>query len=944
LRNHRCIPFSDAFCAPTPQSASAPDQLFAAEAFRNVILGARTAADAAAGDALRAAAAASPPLPPPADPAAAAGSLTVHFSVLCHRLGPGQRVALTGAPAALHCWDVASPLPCAPGPDAGEWRAAVRLPRAAFPLRFRFVVLDDAAGAGAGAAALTSASSPHASSESASHFHGGAAPEAEERIVTHPEPLAGRSPGALLLHCGPLAHARGPWRGAGVAVPVFSLRSASSVGCGDFLDLLPLVDLAADAGLRMVQLLPVNDTRCHGSWWDSYPYSCASTQALHPLYLRPQALAPSPLPPAAAAAVAAAAAELEALPAVDYERALAVKLAAARAAYDAARAPGGALAPGGSLLHELDAFVEANAAWLKPYGAFCYLRDVIFGTAEHWRWGALASPTPEQLARLTAPGADHAPGVRFTYYLQWQLHAQLGAAAAHAASRRVVLKGDLPIGVDKRSVDTWLAPHLFRMGTSTGAPPDAFDATGQNWGFPTYNWEEMARDGYAWWRARLAHTGRFFGALRVDHVLGFFRIWELPAHGVGGLLGRFRPALPLTRAELEARGLWDVERLVQPYVRRHLLGAALGPRAHEVACRFMTEEPAGSGSWRFRPEFGTEAALSAADGLQPRPGSPAWLVDELAATRTALVRGMRACRIACADLRVCVHCSWRCCATCCCCATTRRPTPSTRGTHPPSNTHACLHPPLQRTHILTHHGHNRTGLTWRPRHPSLSWSAGSRRHCLVCTATTSTAARSAAGGATRAPRCRRCKRPAECSSVGKTSASCQLACRECCVTWVSCRCASSACRLRAWRGRSIRLRCILMRLFARRRVTTWRRRARGGRRMRTGARRTRRPSCRASWVATGRAPPPRRARAPPRPSSRSLQTQPRRRRRRRRRPARRRARRPARARPPPPPRAGCLLPAALWPQPRSLATTLRTKWQPRQLPRGRRRLRLPLLS
>ncbi len=248
-------------------------------------------------------------------------------------------------------------------------------------------------------------------------------------------------------------------------------------------------------------------------------------------------------------------------------------------------------------------------------------------------------PTPEALARLAAPEADHARALQFTAYMQWHLHMQLSAAAAHAASRRVALKGDLPIGVDKRSVDTWLHPTLFRMQASAGAPPDAFDANGQNWGFPTYEWESHKAGGYAWWRGRLAHLAAYFSALRIDHVLGFFRIWELPAHASGGILGRFRPAVPLTRSDLEARGLWDVDRLTQPYVRRHLLVAALGARAEEVACRFLIED--GAGRWRFRPEFGTEQAILAAEGLQPRPGSPGWLIEELSATRVALLTLLR---------------------------------------------------------------------------------------------------------------------------------------------------------------------------------------------------------------------------------------------------------------------------------------------------------------
>ena len=603
------------------QEACDPDRLFAAAAFRDVLLGGREAGSGS-GSSSEAACCASRCGEPCGD-----DCVSVTFAVRCHRLLPGQRLCLTGAPPALRSWNAASPVgltECAAagahGDDACEWRVTLPLPRAAFPLRFRFLLADeDAAQAGG---------------------RGARCVEAEERCVAAPELLGGRAPAALLLHCAHFRHSAGPWRGAGLAVPVFSLRSAQSLGCGDFEDLRLLVDLAAAAGLRVVQLLPVNDTRVHGTWWDSYPYSCLSTDALHPLYLRVQALCSSAsLPPDAQLLVAHAKSVLDALPVVDYEAVLDAKLRVARICFQCDTAPGGPLAPGGEYRARFQAWREDNAGWLQPYAAFCFLQE-LFGTADHREWGALSAPTPELLARITHPAAHHAPALHFTAYLQWHLHTQLAAAAQHARSRRVLLKGDLPIGVDKRSVDTWLNPQLFRMDSSAGAPPDAFDGNGQNWGFPTYNWEEMARTGYTWWAGRLRHMSGYFSALRVDHVLGFFRIWELPAHAVGGLLGRFRPAQALTRAELEARGLWDIDRLTQPYIRRHLLVAALGARAEEVACRFMTADGSPD-RWRLRPEFSTEAGILGAEGLQPRPGSPAWLVEELGTTRSALLALLR---------------------------------------------------------------------------------------------------------------------------------------------------------------------------------------------------------------------------------------------------------------------------------------------------------------
>ena len=225
---------------------------------------------------------------------------------------------------------------------------------------------------------------------------------------------------------------------------------------------------------------------------------------------------------------------------------------------------------------------------------------------------------------------------RFFYYLQYNLHSQLICTAEYAKSKGVILKGDLPVGVDKRSVDTWMYPRLFRMDTSTGAPPDAFDANGQNWGFPTYNWENMAEDDYAWWRSRMQHLEQYFSAIRIDHILGFFRIWELPASAMTGLMGRFRPSLPLTRDELASRGLWDLNRLTQPYIQWHELEIIFGEHVHDVAYRYMIECDPERGLWQFRPELNTETAIY--EATKPRSDFPPHFVEEQAFIRSSLMQ------------------------------------------------------------------------------------------------------------------------------------------------------------------------------------------------------------------------------------------------------------------------------------------------------------------
>ncbi|KAI3753492.1 hypothetical protein L2E82_25546 [Cichorium intybus] len=238
---------------------------------------------------------------------------------------------------------------------------------------------------------------------------------------------------------------------------------------------------------------------------------------------------------------------------VDYEATMATKLSIAKKIFDLEK---------DSILNSTSfkKFLLENEEWLKPYAAFCFLHD-FFETSDHRQWGTL----PHSLEKLVSSESSHYDIICFHYYIQYHLHLQLSEAALYAKEKGVVLKGDLPIGVDRNSVNTW--PGV----TSTGAPPDYFDKNGQNWGFPTYNWEKMSKDNYAWWRAHLSQMANYFTAYRIDHILGFFRIWELPEHATTGLVGKFRPSIPLSQEELEKKGIWDFDRLSKPYILQEFL-------------------------------------------------------------------------------------------------------------------------------------------------------------------------------------------------------------------------------------------------------------------------------------------------------------------------------------------------------------------------------------
>jgi 4-alpha-glucanotransferase len=383
------------------------------------------------------------------------------------------------------------------------------------------------------------------------------------------------------------------FRGAGVAIPVFSLRSAAGCGVGEFADLKAMADWAGEVGLRMLQILPINDTTSSRTWTDSYPYSAISVFALHPLYLRLDAMSH---PPVNKAALAADRKRLNALKDVDYEAVMAVKWRVTREIFDKHH---DAILRDKAFL----AFLQRNRDWVLDYAVFCVKRDE-HGTADFSKWGEWAAYEPKKAESLAI-----STEVMYFIWLQYELDRQLADAVAHLRSVGVALKGDLPIGVDRDSVDAWVAPHLFKMNAQAGAPPDPFAAKGQNWGFPTYDWAEMKKDGYAWWRARFAKLSRYFDAYRIDHILGFFRIWQVPQEHIEGIMGWFDPALPVKEAEFAERGIaFDRERFCTPYIHRRNLEQAFGELTDAVMRDFLTDK--GASRFALKEEFATQRRIA----------------------------------------------------------------------------------------------------------------------------------------------------------------------------------------------------------------------------------------------------------------------------------------------------------------------------------------------
>ena len=326
------------------------------------------------------------------------------------------------------------------------------------------------------------------------------------------------------------------WKGAGMVIPIFSLRSKGSFGVGDFGDLKMMVDWANKTNMRVIQVLPINDTNMTGTWQDSYPYNSISIYALHPQYTDFRQL-PEIKDEKLKNKFEQLRQELNALPQIDYERMFAAKMDYLHILFDQEWKRVKAT-------KDYKQFFDDNKDWLVPYAQFCVNRDK-YGTADFNQW-------PKESSKFKVQSSK---GLDFWYFVQYNLDKQMQSAHEYARQHRVILKGDIPIGISRDGVEAWVEPKYFNLNGQAGAPPDPFSADGQNWGFPTYNWDEMLKDDCAWWVRRFRKMAQYFDAYRIDHVLGFFRIWEIPVPEKSGLMGQFSPALGLSKEEIEAYGV-----------------------------------------------------------------------------------------------------------------------------------------------------------------------------------------------------------------------------------------------------------------------------------------------------------------------------------------------------------------------------------------------------
>jgi len=386
------------------------------------------------------------------------------------------------------------------------------------------------------------------------------------------------------------------WKGAGIAIPVFSLKSENSFGVGDFGDLKRMIDWAVSTQQKVIQILPINDTTMTHAWTDSYPYNSISIYAFHPMYADIKQMG-TLKDKSAAAKFNKKQKELNGLPAMDYEAVNQTKWEYFRLIF---KQEGEKVLASG----EFGEFFNANKEWLQPYAVFSYLRDA-FQTPNFREWPRHSVYNAQDIEKMCRPESVDYPHIALYYYIQFHMHLQLVAATKYAREHGVVLKGDIPIGISRNSVEAWTEPYYFNLNGQAGAPPDDFSVNGQNWGFPTYNWDVMEKDGYRWWMKRFQKMSEYFDAYRIDHILGFFRIWEIPMHAVHGLLGQFIPSIPMSREEIESYGLPFREEYLIPYIHESFLGQVFGPHTDYVKQTFLlpAETP---GVYHMKPEFTTQ--------------------------------------------------------------------------------------------------------------------------------------------------------------------------------------------------------------------------------------------------------------------------------------------------------------------------------------------------
>lgn len=491
---------------------------------------------------------------------------THQFKIKAPLLSSNEIVCLLGSSESLHQWN--TNVPVLLNRKEEWWTVNLEIPASEFAISYKYGVYN-------------------LKKETFVRFENG-----DNRILHNDGSINKKT----IIHDGFLRLPVNQWRGAGVAIPVFSLRTHNSFGIGEFNDIKLLVDWASEVGLKLIQLLPINDTSATHSGKDSYPYAAISAFALHPVYINLQKVA-GKKNAQIIQSLNKKQKQLNRLAAIDYEQVINFKINVLRELFEL---------DGFDFLKEEDfkIFFDDNENWLIPYAAFCFLRDK-YNTSDFSKWKTHSVYNKEEIQRLCNPRSKAFTPIAFHFFVQYHLHLQLKEASGYAHKKNIALKGDIPIGIYRYGSDAWTSPELYNMNMQAGAPPDDFAIKGQNWGFPTYNWKKMEADHFEWWKQRFHQMSSYFDAFRIDHILGFFRIWSIPTDAVEGILGRFIPALPVHANEFGERGIWfDYDRYCKPYIVDGILYQTFNSHSGFVKEHFLQKNS--RGGYDLKEAFNTQ--------------------------------------------------------------------------------------------------------------------------------------------------------------------------------------------------------------------------------------------------------------------------------------------------------------------------------------------------
>ena len=352
----------------------------------------------------------------------------------------------------------------------------------------------------------------------------------------------------------------------GIVVPLSALYTKECPSCGDFLALKDLADFCQKAGFSIVQLLPVNDTGTQSS-----PYSGLSAFALHPLFIRISAL---PEFKAAMKSNKAFSTEyknfeknFEYKRRFNYAEVLSEKVKLLHLLFNYIEKKNAKdEAEAAKLNKELAEFVSKNL-WIIPYAVFKNIKDENMQAS--WKsW----EPSLQKLSydQIKLKWQNKAKKSSHDFFVWCQLRAsqQFKEGAECLRAKNIILKGDIPILMNEDSVDCWTYPEFFRQELRAGSPPDGGNPMGQNWGFPTYDWDRLEADEFTWWKDRIKTSAQYYDAFRIDHILGFFRIWAASEKDTTAYLGHTIPYADFSHKTLNDLGFSDdrIKWLSEPHI------------------------------------------------------------------------------------------------------------------------------------------------------------------------------------------------------------------------------------------------------------------------------------------------------------------------------------------------------------------------------------------